>query len=421
MNTQTNTPGKVQKKKETERSCLRLIPLFVLLRLIALAYLSIGASSEMVFVFLAIASVVVPALLWVYSRYITEVPRHYTKHGSRLHEKVEKNLTLLRESYHPSWWCPFGTTQTIVRQVFRDCPSLPFVREIVEFEDGGACGIDWLVPEGSNDETPIVVFLPGITGSTHDCSYILHPVIEARDKGWKSVVVNPRGLGGVKLRTSRTYNAATPLDFIEVTKLIDNRFPKAKKLGCGFSMGGMILWNYLAMVGDEAKLTGAMIISSPWDPMVASDSIERFWPQLVFNRFLANNLINLVKPYRDLFADVIDFEAVLKVATVRQFDKHFITPMFGYKNYEDYYNDAALRTKVKKIRIPTVTLNSIDDCFSPVECIPIEDMIESEEVVGIITNHGGHTAFMEAANPNARGMVEKLLSQWGTLIFTDLN
>lgn len=36
----------------------------------------------------------------------------------------------------------------------------------------------------------------------------------------------------------------------------------------------MILWNYLAMVGENSDLDSGMIISSPWDPMVASDSIE---------------------------------------------------------------------------------------------------------------------------------------------------
>lgn len=342
------------------------------------------------------------------------------KHGTRLADKVHKHLRILRDEYHPSWWCPFGMAQTVVRQLFRDCPTLPFVREIVEFEDGGAAGIDWLVPEGSDDKTPIVIFLPGITGSTHDASYLLHPAVEARERGWKALVVNPRGLGGVKLRTSKTYNAATPQDFAFIAKMVHERYPEAKKLGCGFSMGGMILWNYLAMVGDEAHLDGAMIVSSPWDPMIASDSIERFFPQLVFNSFLANNLVNLVKPYREMFEKEIDFEKVLTARSVREFDKYFITPLFKFNSYEDYYKAATLNTKVAKIKRPTVTLNSVDDCFSPPESIPTADMVTSDNVVGVITNHGGHTAFMESADPNARGLVEKLLSQWGDIIFYDL-
>ncbi|CCD63974.1 Protein abhd-3.2 [Caenorhabditis elegans] len=363
--------------------------------------------------------IVAPIFLWMYSWYISAIPKHYVKPGTKLQKKVHSNLRILEQKYHPSWWCPFGTTQTVVRQIFRDCPSLPFTREIVEFDDGGAAGIDWLIPEGADDTTPIVVFLPGITGSTHDSSYVLHPVKEARDKGWKCVVVNPRGLGGVKLRTTRTYNAATPHDFAFIAKMINERYPDAKKLGCGFSMGGMILWNYLAMTGENADLDGGMIVSSPWDPLVASDSIECFIPQLIFNSFIAKNLVDMVRPYRELFKDMVDFDEVCRCNTVRGFDRSFVIPMYGFKSCDDYYRQATLATKVDKIKIPCVTLNSVDDYFSPVECIPTLDIMESDYVCGIITNHGGHTAFMESADPNARGMVEKLLSQWGNMIFHD--
>ncbi|CAB60395.1 AB hydrolase-1 domain-containing protein [Caenorhabditis elegans] len=375
----------------------------------------------MVITLILISIIIFPILLWLYSWYITDIPKVYVKSGTKLYEKVKANLRILEQKYHPSWWCPFGTTQTIVRQVFRDCPTLPFKREIVEFSDGGAAGIDWLIPEGADDDAPIVVFLPGITGSTHDCSYVLHPVMEARDKGWRSVVVNQRGLGGVKLKNSRTYNAASCEDLEFICKMIKERFPKARKFGCGFSMGGMILWNYLAKVGENADLDGGMIVSSPWEASAASDSIELFVPRMLFNSFIAKNLTSLVSPYRHLFADLIDFDNVCKSKTIRGFDENFIVPMFGFKDCAEYYTTASLATKVAKIKVPCVTLNSYDDYFSPIECIPTADIMQSDHVVGIITNHGGHTAFMESADPNARGLVEKLLSQWGNLIFHDYN
>lgn len=142
--------------------------------------------------------------------------------------------------------------------------------------------------------------------------------------------------------------------------------------------------------------------------------------------------------YRHLFADLIDFDNVCKSKTIRGFDENFIVPMFGFKDCAEYYTTASLATKVAKIKVPCVTLNSYDDYFSPIECklalthltssnkndhsgIPTADIMQSDHVVGIITNHGGHTAFMESADPNARGLVEKLLSQWGNLIFHDYN
>ena len=53
------------------------------------------------------------------------------------------------------------------------------------------------------------------------------------------VVINPRGLGGVPLRTPKTYNAARTDDVLYILKeIIAARYPTAKKIGCGFSMGG---------------------------------------------------------------------------------------------------------------------------------------------------------------------------------------
>ena len=61
----------------------------------------------------------------------------------------------------------------------------------------------------------------------------------------------------------------------------------------------MILWNYLAecQTSENTGLKAAMCISSPFDPVDSSLSIERFFPRVVFNRHLANGLKRLVTPY----------------------------------------------------------------------------------------------------------------------------
>ncbi|VDL86252.1 unnamed protein product, partial [Nippostrongylus brasiliensis] len=65
-----------------------------------------------------------------------------------------------------------------------------------------------------------------------------------------------------------------------------------------------------------------------------------------------------------------------------------------------------LLLQVKKIPIPTLCLNADDDCFSPYDGIPREEMSESETVIGVITRGGGHTAFMRTANPNQGSLVD---------------
>ncbi|KAK5973433.1 ABHydrolase Domain containing [Trichostrongylus colubriformis] len=219
--------------------------------------------------------VVLPTSLWLYSRISSKKPQIYAKVDGSLLVRVKNNVPAVQKVYRKPWWCPFGDVQTIVNGTLRSCPSLPFVRELIEFADGGALGIDWLYADDCKEDAPIVLFLPGITGSSTDCSYILYPAQEVYARKWRAIVYNPRGLGGVQLRNKIAYNSARHDDVAEVIERVHSRYPKAKIIGCGFSMGGMVLWNYLATrTAESAVLSGAMIVSAPFDPLSTTTSLE---------------------------------------------------------------------------------------------------------------------------------------------------
>lgn len=347
-------------------------------------------------------------------------PRLYVKFGSDLYFRAHKHLRFLKRTYRPAWWAPNGLVQTIVRSL-RSKPSLPWTREIVEFADGGCTAIDWLHPKTSNDNTPVLVLLPGITGSTHDASYLLPCAEEAHEKGWRVVVIVPRGLGGIPLKTPKTYNAAYTEDVAHIMEhMIAGRYPHAKRLGCGFSMGGMILWNYLATrTTENAFLHAAMSVSSPFDPHAATRALSTPIPKFVLNRSIAKCLIQTIAPHKEMLEQYVDWEWVCKSETIGDFDTRFTAVMGGYRDLNHYYEEAALYTKVHKIPIPFLVLSALDDHFAPIEAMPLDKFTESENVMAVITAHGGHTAFMESGNIHKRGFVERVLSQWTDLIVED--
>lgn len=359
---------------------------------------------------------------WLYSRLSAQKPQIYVKEGTLLGTHLPK-LPCLNEVFYPTWWCPFGFLQTAIRQLLRDRPVLSFERELVTLDDGGQLAVDWRTSPNAKllDSSPIVVFLPGITGSTHDCAYILYCVLECDKLGYRSLVVNPRGLGGIPLKTAQTYNAAWTSDFKHVLSLCCQRYPNAPKIGCGFSMGGMILWNYLAScaTAEETRLKAGLCISSPFDPVDSSLSIERFFPRIFFNRHLANGLKRIVTPYKMMFEGLCNWDEVMAAKTVREFDTSFTVPLFKYKSWSDYYHAAALYWKVKRIPIPTLCLNAADDCFSPISSVPFEDIVNSDNVAVVVTKHGGHTSFMKEFNPSAPGLVEEVLMQFAKTIFAE--
>ncbi|CAJ0590304.1 unnamed protein product [Cylicocyclus nassatus] len=368
--------------------------------------------------------VAVPTSLWLYAKYRSKKPLVYAKKDGELFERVDKYIPALKKVYTPPWWCPFGDAQTIL-SAFRACPDLPFVREVIEFADGGALGIDWLFQENCPEDAPIILFLPGITGSTRDCQYILYPAQQLYEKSWRVVVYNPRGLGGVNLRNRIAYNSVRHHDVAEVVKRVSVKYPKAKMVGCGFSMGGMVLWNYLATCAtkEDAILKGALVVSSPFDPKWTTSSLESFFAKHTYNRHITKKLVAFADKYREYYEnhEMMNFDLVLKSVTLREFDSRFTAPLFGYESADHYYADAAPNKKVHKICVPTLCLNADDDCFSPLEAIPTEAVKESDSVVSVVTSGGGHTAFLRSANPNKGGLVDELLMEWATMLIEDLH
>ena len=87
---------------------------------------------------------------------------------------------------------------------------LMLCREILTLADGGEVALDWGTmkdpsqPEGvrpspSQQDLPLLLILPGITGSSEE-SYCTHLVQDGIVAGYRPVVFNQRGFGGVPLK-----------------------------------------------------------------------------------------------------------------------------------------------------------------------------------------------------------------------------
>ena len=90
-------------------------------------------------------------------------------------------------------------------------------REILTLDDGGVVALDWGLLEHSTpssretlgrSDTPILLILPGITGCSMD-NYILHLVEDGLLQGYRPVVFNQRGNGGIKLKVSTVFDVFT--------------------------------------------------------------------------------------------------------------------------------------------------------------------------------------------------------------------
>ena len=71
-------------------------------------------------------------------------------------------------------------------------------------DDGGRLALDWaadLPAQCDKDDAPVLLFLSGITGSSSD-NYVKYSMLDGMHHGYRPVVMNYRGCGGLTLTVS---------------------------------------------------------------------------------------------------------------------------------------------------------------------------------------------------------------------------
>lgn len=333
-------------------------------------------------------------------------------------------MPLVRNKFWPTLWCFESRAQTIIASLLRSriLPLIHYRREILTLSDGGEVALDW-AEEGCSVASPIVIILPGLTGASQ-AEYIKCLVSSAKKVGIRCVIFNNRGLGGVELKTPRTYNAANIDDISEVIEHVKKLYPHVPLGATGISMGGLILGNYLAQRGTMArnKLKGCFLISVPWNVFAATKNTEENYFNLMMNKYLAGTLRKNIQRLHNssepgMFD--VDIDTILKSQTVREFDSHFTVKQFGYKDVEEYYSNATIHDKLHLIDVPLLCLSAADDPFQPVHAIPLKEIAETKNVAVVVTSRGGHIGFLEGVWPvKEEQYMGKLFSQFFAALFT---
>lgn len=110
----------------------------------------------------------------------------------------------------------------------------------VYFKDDMADGI-----VGSEDESPMVVVLHGLSGGSHELylRHVLAPLVRKEGLPWKACVVNARGCAMAKVTSKILFNGRATWDLRQVAKWLRQKFPNRPLFGVGFSLGANILVN----------------------------------------------------------------------------------------------------------------------------------------------------------------------------------
>jgi len=340
---------------------------------------------------------------------------------------LQTNLHSLKEHSWPTFWAFNPHFQTICRVVMKSKPVIAYRREILTTEDGGHIAIDWVDNDVDNTKypnhktRPIVVIMPGITGSSNE-SYVRHIAYKSIRLGYRVIVFNNRGLGGISLKTPRAYCACNCEDLSFVLNHVTELHPDTPIVMFAVSLGGMLLCHFFLQCGKNInkQIKGGMVVSVPFDSESSMTSLEKTSNLYLYNKRITKALNNIVKRNLKVFEEnrsklPFNLEKVLKASTIREFDEHFTSRSFGYEGSKAYYKATCLSSKsLGQIKVPLLFLNSKDDPFSPEEFIPLANIQKNPNLAIILTDYGGHVGFIEGLMIRDRSIVERIFVDYAS-------
>jgi len=187
----------------------------------------------------------------------------------------------------------------------------------------------------------------------------------------------------------------------------------------GYSLGGNTLLKWLGEKGNSAGISAAAAVSTPFDLASSTSILEKG-----FSRIYQSHFVNLLREsakrkFRDL-PPLFNPGDLNKIKTLREFDERVTAPLHGFGNADHYYSESSCRQFLKKIQVPTLIMNSLDDPFLDKNTFPspkeVSDMVELE-----FLQKGGHAGFIIGNSWKYYGWIETRIPEFFKKQLDNLN
>ena len=311
-----------------------------------------------------------------------------------------KKKQIIESPFEAPWWFRNAHFQTLYSTFsWGNTSSFKIKREILNLPDGDITAVDWIQNIKLTENTPILIILHGLEGSS-ESSYVKMLMEEAFKKKWQCCVLHFRDCGNCENKFPRRYHAGDTEDiryFIECLKSkkssINN---KAPLLAAGYSLGGNVLLKYLGENQTKAQLTAAVAVCTPLNLHISSETLKSF-KSCIYQKYLINKLKKSIYKKFDKSTTYFNFNKLKSVKTFYEFDDLITSQLHGFKNADDYYSKCSSTNYLPYIDCPTLIINSLDDPFMKPQGIPAMNKL-SENITLEISKKGGHVGFIEGGS-----------------------
>ena len=334
-----------------------------------------------------------------YIQLSTKTYLYYTKNS-----KNEKILSMCpgvsKPNYKPHFLFPFAFQQMLLTStplLISDKTKLIFRTQ--KINDYGVT-LYWPYfinsEEISDPNTPILFFMPGMTGDINDI-YVRNICIEGLKNGYHVCVYQMRILNeNFGVDESKKFDFSQDVDLC--LDVIKQEYNKAKIYAISGSFGANNLLFYLGEKNNKfenKKIDAAVSFSNPYNMEICAKLSEgTFVSNLVtyLEKKNSQKIKNAIEKCPNL--SYINIEQLLKCDDPLLFDEIFSAKIHGYRTATEYYRHISAVKNLSKIDIPVLCINSIDDPITPRQAIAYDDIKSNPNIFLIITERGSHMGFI---------------------------
>jgi len=277
-----------------------------------------------------------------------------------------------------------------------------------------------------SNKHPIYLILHGLNGGSHE-EYVKEFVMRRTKEGCTCIVMIARGLSDTPVRGWNVFHGARVTDVDTAAHAIQKGVSSSQLLaGVGFSMGAIVLSNYVARSGKDCNLDVAFAISGGldmrenlnfmrsmrlWQPMLAKGLRDDF----IVNKFNEKFKKRLTKD---------QYLQLMRATSISEIDRHAIVTYNGFDSLTHYYTEMSAvgnstafqkdgevdKTKVGRIAnisIPFCVLHALDDplvTWRTMTHSP-KNLVNSGSgyLMILLSKTGGHVGWPLGLNPSKNG------------------
>ncbi|WP_426147162.1 YheT family hydrolase [Polaromonas sp. DSR2-3-2] len=260
-------------------------------------------------------------------------------------------------------------------------------------------------PEKASEQ-PLLVLFHGLEGSSGS-HYAQAFADVAGSRGWAFAVPHFRGCSGEMNLAPRAYHSG---DFAEIDWML-KRFASRHHgpvLAVGVSLGGNALMRWAGEMGRDAGQVVAAVasVSAPLDLAASGRAIGRGFNRQVYTRMFLKTMLPKALQKLAQHPGLFDRQVLLAARDLYAFDHVFTGPLHGFKGVDDYWARASAKPHLRRIAVPALALNALNDPFVPAGSLPRRADV-SPDVTLWQPAQGGHVGFPSSGFPaHVRAMPE---------------